>query len=149
MNQSVVVRNNLWDYLHGNEFKGIYEGYSAFQINHCMDKIWLFKHKYGYEPVATNFFLPRALGWLGYKLKNSFEKNLSAKIYQKKANFGYPYLSKDRYFRPLNENKYLKSKNISIKDVLVHPNHKPELSFDGHGHGHDHGHDAHSHSPAH
>ncbi len=129
MNQSVVVRSNLWDYLHGNEFKGIYEGYSAFQINHCIDKLWLFKHKYNYEPVPTNFMVPRALGWLCYKLKNSFEKNLFSKIYQKKANFGYPYLLKDRYFRPLNENMFLQNNNISISDVLVHPNKMPKLSY--------------------
>lgn len=137
MNQSVVVRNNLWDYLHGNEFKGIYEGYSAFQINHAPDKIWIFKHQYNYEPVATNFFLPRSLGWLGYKLKNSFERNHMAKIYQKKANFGYPYLQKDRYFRPLNENKFLQNNNIPLRDILIHPNHKPTLIHDAHhGHGH-------------
>lgn len=138
MNQSVVVRNNLWDYLHGNEFKAIYEGYSSFQINHSVDKLWMFKHTYNFEPTAFNFYLPRSLGWLGYKLKNSMEKTFISKIYQKKANFGYPYLQKDRYFRPLNENKFLQQNNISISDVLVHPNKMPELSYhshDGHGHG--------------
>ena len=114
MNQGVVVRNNLWDYLHGNEMKAVYEGYSCFNVSHSLDKIWIFKHKYNYEPTATNFYVPRVLGWLGYKLKNSFEKNLMAKIYQKKANFGYPYLQKDRYFRPLNENNYLKTKKIAF-----------------------------------
>jgi len=141
MNQSVVARNNLWDYLHGNEFKGIYEGYSSFQINHCIDKLWMFKHTYNYEPTPFNFYLPRALGYLGYKLKNSLEKNFMAKIYQKKPNFGYPYLQKDRYFRPLNENKFLQKNNIPISSILIHPNKMPELSYhhnhhDGHGHGH-------------
>ena len=141
MNQSVVVRNNLWDYLQGNEFKAIYEGYSAFQILHATDKIWIFKHKYNFTPVESNFFLPRALGWVGYKLKNSFEKNLFAKIYQKKANFSYPYLQKDRYFRPLNENQYIKQHNISLKDILIHPNTKPTLVHDKH-----HNHDDHHHA---
>lgn len=140
MNQSVVCRNNLWDYLHGNEFKAIYEGYSAFQINHAPDKIWIFKHYYNYEPTQFNFFLPRALGWLGYKLKTSFEKTLLSKIYQKKANFGYPYLQKDRYFRPLNENQFLQKNNISVSDILIHPNHKPTLSYEQGDHGHAHAH---------
>jgi hypothetical protein len=130
MNQSVVVRNNCMDYLQGKEFKAIYEGYSSFQINHAPDKIWLFKHKYNYEPCASNFFLPRSLGWVGYKLKNSFEKNLFSKIYQKKANFGYPYLQKDKYFRPLNENKFLQSNALGLKDILIHPNNKPTLTFE-------------------
>jgi hypothetical protein len=45
---------------------------------------------------------------------------------------------KDRYFRTLAENRFLKQHNISIKDVLIHNNVKPELSFEKHGHGHGH-----------
>lgn len=131
MNQGVVVRNNLWDYLHGNEFKAVYDGYSSFAVHHSIDRLWVFKHRYNYEPIATNFYVPRFLGWLAYKLKNSLEKNFMAKIYQKKANFGYPYLMKDRYFRPLWENQFLKEKKIPLSDVLIHENHKPQLSFEG------------------
>jgi hypothetical protein len=41
---------------------------------------------------------------------------------------------KDRYFRTLAENKFLKTNNISLKDVLIHQNVKPELSFEKYGH---------------
>jgi hypothetical protein len=134
LNQGVVVRNNLWDYVHGNDFKAIYEGYSSFQIHHAMDRIWVFKHYYDYKPTAFNFYLPRFLGWLGYKLKNSMEKNYFKSIYQKKMNYGYPYISKDKYFRPLNENRFLRDNKIPLSEVLIHENKKPELSFEKHGH---------------
>jgi sulfide:quinone oxidoreductase len=138
LNQGVVVRNNLWDYLHGNDMKGIYEGYSSFAVHHTIDRQWIFKHKYNYEPLPANFYVPRFLGYFAFKLKNSMEKNYLSKIFQKKANFGYPYLQKDRYFRPLNENKFLKNNKISIKDVIIHHNIKPILSFEKEGHGHGH-----------
>jgi hypothetical protein len=82
--------------------------------------------------------MPRFMGWLAYKLKNSLEKNYFQKIYQKKMNFGYPYLSKDRYFRPLNENRFLKENKIPLSEVYIHENKKPVLSYEkdkAHGHG--------------
>jgi hypothetical protein len=69
-------------------------------------------------------------------LKNSFEKNYFQKIWQKKPNFSYPYLSKDRYFRPLNENRYVKHNNLTLSDIYSHNNIKPKLSFE---HDHHHG----------
>jgi len=145
LNQGVVLRNNLWDYLHGNEFKAIYEGYTSFVVHHSIDRIWMFKHRYEYEPTAWNFYLPRFLGIFGFKLKNSLEKNYLSKIFQKKPNFGYPYLSKNRYFRPLNENNYLQKHNIPLSKILIHPYHQPELSFSHH----EHNHHEHNHTPEH
>ncbi len=141
LNQSVVLRNNLWDYIHGNEFKAIYEGYSSFQVHHSIDRVWVFKHYYNYVPTAFNFYVPRFLGFVVFKLKNSFEKNYFQKIWQKKPNFSYPYLQKDRYFRLLNENRYVKNNNISYEDIFIHHNQKPVMSFEkDHGHGHEHEH---------
>ena len=63
-------------------------------------------------------------------MKNSFEKNYFAKIWQKKANFSYPYLNKDRYFRPLEENRFVKNNNLTLSDIYIHQNKKPTLSFE-------------------
>lgn len=136
LNQGVALRNNLWDYLHGNEFKGIYEGYSSYVVNHSLDRLWIFKHYYGYVPTAWNFYVPRFLGWPAYKLKNSLEHNYFKKLYSNKPNYTYPYLNKDKYYRPLNENKFLADNKIGLDKIFIHPNHKPTLSFEGEGHGH-------------
>jgi len=143
LNQSVVVRNNLWDFLHGNEMKAVYEGYSAFNVFHAVDRLWVFKHYYDYTPAATNFYLPRFLGYFGFKLKNMLERQYFARIYSKKPNSGYPYIQKDKFFRPLNENRFLKSHKLTVKDVFPHEYNKPELSYEKH-HG-EHGHVAASH----
>jgi hypothetical protein len=138
-NQLVVLRNNVWNYLHGKEFQAVYEGYTAFNVFNATHKLFIFKHYYDYQPTATNFYLPKFLGFFGYKLKTSLETEYLKKIYGNKPNYGYPYIMKDRYFRTLEENRFLKTNNISLKDVLIHKNVKPELSFEKHGHG-DHGH---------
>lgn len=135
LNQGTVLRNNLWDYMHGNEFKAVYDGYSSFTIHHAMDRVWVFKHRYDYKPTTFNFYIPRFMGWFAYKLKNSLERNYLQKIYQKKMNFGYPYLSKNKYFRPLAENKFLKDNKIPLSAVIIHDNKTPVLSSH---HGHDH-----------
>lgn len=134
LNQGVVVRNNLTDYLHGNEFKAVYEGYSSFAVNHSMDRQWIFSHKYDYTPSEGNFYVPRWLGLFAYKFKSILEKEYFGKIYNSKPNHGYPYISKNRYFRPLEENNYLKKNNISKDKILIHPIKKPELSTDHHHH---------------
>lgn len=119
--------------------KAVYEGYTSYPVFHAFDRFWIFKHTYNYEPTATNFYVPRFYGWLAYKLKSPLERNYLGKIYQQKMNFGYPYLSKDRYFRPLNENKYLQRMKLSEKDVFPHHYEKPVLSCDhDHGHGSEH-----------
>jgi hypothetical protein len=140
LNQQVVARNNLLDYLEGREMKAVYEGYSSFVIHHSMDRIWSFKHRYNYQPTAFNFYIPRFLGWFAFKLKNSLERNYLAKIYQKKLNNGYPYLQKDRYFRLFNDNRFVKENKLTIKDVFPHEYIKPVLSYEGH-------HETHGHTP--
>ena len=132
LNQSVVIRNNLWDYLHGNEMKAVYEGYSNFTFFFATDRVWIFKHFYNYKPAATNFYVPRLLGYFGFRLKCALETQYMSKIYSKKPNKGYPYLQKDRYFRPLNENLFLLENKLTIKDVFPHEYHLPHLSFDNH-----------------
>lgn len=139
LNQSVVVRNNLWSYLHGEDMNAIYEGYSSFRVHHSMDRVWLFKHNYNYVPTPFNFYVPRFLGFLAYKLLNTLERNYLSKVFQQKENFGYPYLQKDRYFRPVNENKFIKANKITLDQLYPHKYVKPELSFDHH---HDHSHDS-------
>lgn len=137
LNQSVVVRNNLWDYLHGTEMKAVYNGYSNYNVFHAVDRLWIFKHFYDYKPTETNFYVPRFLGYFAFKFKNMLERQYFARIYSKKPNFGYPYLQKDKYYRPLSENKFMKDNKLTVKDVFPHDYHKPELSFEkDHGHGH-------------
>jgi hypothetical protein len=136
-NQMVVVRNNVWNYLHGKDFNAIYEGYSSFRVFHAVSKFFVFKHYYDYEPTTFNFYLPKFIGYIGYKLTTSLETEFIKKIMGNKPNYGYPYISKDRYFRTLPENKFLKKHNIPIEKVLIHKNVKPELSFEkDHAHGH-------------
>jgi hypothetical protein len=125
--------------------KAVYEGFSAFNVFHAVDKLWIFKHYYDNKPTAFNFYVPRFLGYLAYKLKNMLERQYFARIYSKKPNAGYPYIQKDRFFRPLNENKFLQANKLSVKDVFPHEYVKPELSFEKHGH--EHG--AHGHAAAH
>jgi hypothetical protein len=122
LNQGAVVRNNLWDYMHGNEFKAIYDGYSSFVVHHSIDRVWAFKHYYNYVPTTWNFYIPRLLSVVAYKLKNILEGIYLSKIYQKKLNFGYPYLQKNKYFRPVEENRFLKLNNISRSEIFVHEN---------------------------
>jgi len=89
-----------------------------------------------------NFYVPRFLGYPAFKLKNLLERQYFARIYSKKPNMGYPYIQKDKFFRPLNENRFLKENKLSAKDVFPHEYVKPQLSYEHHGHGHDeHGHD--------
>ena len=132
INQQVVARTNLSNYLHGKDLDGIYEGYSSFSVYHSIDRMWQFSHRYGYEPAALNFYVPRFLGIFSYKLKGSLEKQFFSKIYTFKPNYGYPYLNKNRYFRPLNENTYLQKKGLTRKDIMIHETHAPELSFHHH-----------------
>jgi hypothetical protein len=142
LNQSVVVRNNLWDYLHGNEMKAVYEGYSNFSVFHAIDRIWIFKQNYNYEPAFTNFYVPRALGFFAFKLKSSLERQYLGRIYSKKPNAGYPYVQKEKFFRPLAENRFMKKHNLTVKDIFPHEYHKPSLSCDHH---HEEAHPAPSH----
>ncbi len=114
--------------------RAVYEGYSCFNVFHAVDKTWTFKHNYNYIPTATNFYVPRFLGWAAFKLKTMIERNYFSKIYSKKPNFGYPYLQKDRYFRPIEENKFIQENKLSVKDVFHHEYKKPELSYDHHSH---------------
>lgn len=149
MNQQVVARNNLWDYLHGTPMKAVYEGYTSWDVIWAMGRSWTFKHTYDYQPTTFNFWVPKFLGYPVYKLKSSLDRQYFTKIYQLKPNYGYPYLSKDRYFRPIEENKFIKERNISIKDVFPHENIKPVLSYEAQGHG-EHGHkDGQAAAPAH
>lgn len=120
LNQNNVLRTNLVEYINGRELKGIYEGYSSFAVNHTVDRQWIFSHYYNYVPSFGNFWVPRLLGLFVYSFKNSLEKQFFTKVFSGKPNYGYPYLVKDKYFRPLNEDKYLKKNNIDIKDVLIH-----------------------------
>jgi hypothetical protein len=143
LNQGVVVRNNLSDYLEGKEFKAVYNGYSSFAVNHSVDRQWIFSHYYNYVPSFGNFYVPRFLGLFVYCFKNVMEKQFFAKVFQTKPNYGYPYLMKNKYFRPLDENKFLRRFNISKEQVLIHPINPPKLSIHEH---HDHHHD-HAHTP--
>jgi hypothetical protein len=136
LNQSVVVRNNVLDYLEGREMRAVYEGYSAYSVLHSIDRLWMFKHYYDYKPTEFNFYIPRFLGYLGFKLKNMLERQYFSRIYSKKPNAGYPYIQKDRFFRPIEENRFLKNNRLSVKDVFPHHYEKPVLSYEAHGHGH-------------
>jgi hypothetical protein len=127
--------------------KGIYEGYSSFSIDFGVDRHWVFKHRYNWQPTAFNFYVPRLLGFVSYKLKFTMERNYLGKIYQKKPNFGYPYLQKDRYFRPVNENRFVRDNKIPYQTLFPHKYEKPVLSFEkaGHGHGEQNTNVAHAH----
>lgn len=120
LNQSTVVRNSISDYLNGNEFKAIYKGYSAFFVNHTIDRQWVFSHYYNWNPALLNFYVPRVFGLFMYCLRPSFEKQYFQKLFQKKGNFSYPFVMKNKYFRPLDENKYLQKNNIKKEDILIH-----------------------------
>lgn len=130
LNQSVVIRNNLWDYLHGNQMRAVYTGYSSFELYFSLNRIWIFKHMYNYLPTTMNFYVPKFLGFPAYKLKSIFDKNYLSKIYSSKINFSYPYIMKDRYFRPLAENKFIEENKLSMHDLFPHKNEKPVLSFE-------------------
>jgi hypothetical protein len=121
--------------------RAVYEGYSAYSFLHSIDKMWVFKHYYKYEPTEFNFYVPNFLGYLEFKLKCMLEKQYFSRIYTKKANHGYPYIQKDKYFRPLNENRFLKANKLTIQNVFPHHYEKPVLSYEGHS-------DAHSHHAA-
>lgn len=132
LNQGVVLRNNLSDYLNGKEFKGIYEGYSSFAVQNTMDKQWIMSHKYNYKPSFGNFYVPRLLGLFVYRWKNLLEKQYFSKVFQGKLNYGYPWLSKNRYFRPIEENRYVRKNHIKREDIFIHKNTPPVLSFHHH-----------------
>ena len=126
----------------------VYDGYSQFEIWHSFDKIYTFRHRYNYEPTLLNFSIPAMLSLLIIKFKIIFERNLLAKVFQVKPNFGYPYLIKNKYFRPLNENRYLKKNLLTKANVFPHEYVKPQLSCDHHHDSHhkeDHPKVAHSH----
>jgi len=131
MNQNAVLRTNLTDFVNGRELKGIYEGYSSFAVNHCIDKQWIFSHRYNDVPSFGNFYVPRFLGLAAYCVKNELEKQYFTKVFQSKPNYGWPYLVKDKYFRPIDENKYLKKNNIKREEVLIHPV-QPSIVHDHH-----------------
>lgn len=118
LNQSVVVRNNIFDMHEGHELKAVYEGYSCFYVPYAVDRHMVFKHKYDQVPCATNFIVPRLLSNVLYKMRNKFELEYMNKLFQQKENFGYPYLKKDKYFRPLNENRFAKEHNLSKDDIF-------------------------------
>ena len=120
LNQNITLRTNLQDYLNGREFKGVYEGYSSFGVNHCIDRQWVFSHYYNYVPSFGNFWVPRFLGLFVYCIKNTLEKQFFNKVFQAKPNYGWPYLVKDRYFRPVDENKFVRKNNISKQDLFKH-----------------------------
>jgi len=128
LNQAVIARNNVVDYLEGKEFKAIYEGYSSFAVNHSLDRQWIFSHKYGYVPSFGNFYVPRFLGLFAYKFKNILEKQYFSKIFASKGNYGYPWLKKNRYFRPIEENNFAKKNNITRDVLMSHGISKPLLS---------------------
>ena len=129
LNQGVVVRNNLTDYLAGNEFKAVYQGYSSFAVNHSFDRQWIFSHYYNNQPSFGNFYVPRFLGLFAYKFKCSLEKFYFSKIFAGKMNYGWPFLMKNKYFRPLNENRYLKTHGITREQIMIHSGEAPILSF--------------------
>lgn len=131
LNQNNVLRTNVSDFVNGRELKGIYEGYSSFAVNHCIDRQWIFSHYYNYVPSFGNFWVPRFLGLFVYCFKNSIEKQYFAKVFQTKPNYGWPYLVKDKYFRPINENKYLKKNNIKREEILIHAL-QPAIAHDSH-----------------
>jgi hypothetical protein len=136
LNQSAVLRNNLHDYLFGHEFKAIYKGYTSFAVNHSLDRQWIFSHYYNYVPALMNFWAPRFIGLFVYCLKSSLERQFFNKVFQNKPNYSYPYLSKNKYFRPLDENTYLKKNNIKREDIFIHNNKPPHLSEGAYGHAH-------------
>lgn len=138
LNQSSVVRNNLVDYLHGKEFKAIYQGYSSFTVLHGIDRLFVFSHYYNYEPAWLNFYVPRAFGLLYYCLKVTLEKEWMNKIYQKKPNYAYPFVMKNKYYRPIDENSFLKKNNITKEQIYIHGVNSVNLL----GH-HDHHHEDH------
>jgi len=129
LNQGVILRNNLTDYLAGNEFKAVYEGYSSFAVNHSIDRQWIFSHYFNNVPSFGNFYVPRFLGLFAYKFKNTLEKFYFSKIFQNKMNYGWPFLMKNKYFRPLNENKFVQKNNIKREEIMIHSGKAPILSF--------------------
>ncbi len=110
--------------------KAVYEGYSSYHVLHAIDKMWVFKHYYNYEPTEFNFYVPRFLGFVEFKLKSMLEKQYFARIYTKKPNAGYPYIQKDRFFRPLNENRFMQQNKLTMQDVFPHNYEKPVLSYE-------------------
>lgn len=143
LNQGVVLRNNLTDYLEGKDFKAVYEGYSSFPVGFSIDRYMIFGHYYNWTPSFGNFYVPKFLGRVIYKLKGTGEKQLFAKVFSSKPNFGWPWFSKNRYFRPIEENRFVQKNGLSRKDLMIHSNEAPILSF-SHGHGDAHA-PAHSH----
>lgn len=129
MNQGVVLRNNLTDYLNGKDFTAIYEGYSSFHVGICYDRYMIFSHYYDWTPSFGNFYVPKFLGKLIHKLKGTGEANIFGKTFGSKPNFGWPYYSKNRYFRPLEENKFVQKKGLTRKDIMIHSNEAPVLSY--------------------
>lgn len=146
VNQQVVLRNNLSDYLNGKEFSAVYNGYSSFAVNHAIDRQWVFSHYYDYKPSFGNFYVPRFLGLFAYKFKCMLEKQFFSKIFQGKPNYGYPYLQKNKYFRPIEENRFVREKGLKREDIIIHARNPPVLSTH-HDH-HDH-HDDKTHAAAH
>lgn len=132
LNQGVVLRNNLHSYLEGRDFNAVYEGYSSFAVNHSIDRQWIFSHYYNYKPSFGNFYVPRFFGLFAYKFKNSLEKQYFSKVFQSKPNYGYPWLQKNRYFRPLEENRFMKQNGLKREDIMIHSAQPPVLSFHQH-----------------
>lgn len=120
LNQGVVCRTNVKNYLEGKELNGVYEGYSSFAVNHSIDRQWVFSHKYGYESTFGNFYVSRFLGLFAYKFKNILEKQFFSKIFTSKPNYGYPWVKKNRYFRSIEENKFVQKHKITRKELMPH-----------------------------
>lgn len=132
LNQSTVVRNNLKDYLYGKEFRALYKGYSAFSVDFQIGRCFTFSHYYNYVPAMMNFWVPRFLGFFAYSFKGSLEGQYLSKIYQSKLNYSYPYIMKEKHFRPLDENSYMKKMNIKREEIFIHSNSAPHLSHAAH-----------------
>lgn len=120
--QNPIVKNNVIQYLQGKEVNGIYDGYSFMPF--ILGNVYAssFQHTHDFTPAPKNHMVPHygIFAKAYFEYMNASCKSADVGYASIKKNHGPPYNHFPATYDELENNEYLKAKNIDYKD-LYHP----------------------------
>ena len=127
--QNPIVKNNVLQFLQGNEINGVYDGYTFMPFLLGNRYASSFQHKHDFEPAAKNHMIPNygIFSRVYFDWMMNSQKGMDNSYSGFNKNHGPPHGHWPASYDELEHNDYLKSKNIDPAD-LVNPKYAARLA---------------------
>lgn len=122
MAQNPIVKNNMLRYIEGKDVNAVYDGFSYQPLLLGINYATCFQHLHDYEPAAKNHWVPHygvfSNRYFNYMMKAELTSSVAYTSFKK--DHGPPYQKFAAEYDELENNEYLKARNVTPEEVR-HP----------------------------